>query len=724
MNNEPKIINLPRTNFPMQAGLPKLESSILLKNPWSSTSSESSSCVVHDGPPYANGNIHVGHAYNKILKDVLVRYLTLLQGQSPHFVCGWDCHGLPIELAVKKESKQTIDPNNLDVFRLYASKQIENQKNQFGKLGIVVNDHYTTMSSSFENEELKAFQTLVKKGLIKKGHKPVQWCWSCETSLAESELEYESVTDTSAYVLYPCEENYIMVWTTTPWTLKANKAIALNKSFTYALVQLNDSKRVFVSEAFALKEQLTVLSKLSGQDLLNWEKQYLNNFDVENKEERPLFHADYVSETVGTGFVHIAPSCGKEDYIAYLNEFGTSSVESYTNDKGMIGNTFYKKANKEFLELLKALGFVYKEEDSTHSYPHCWRCHKPTIQRATPQVFLDYSSKRNLILDQAGKIRFFPDRAKNRFMSFVLNRTEWCLSRQRTWGVPIPEYHCNDCLKGSFDLDVTSVEQWRNIDYKPTCVDCDGTNTTKGTDILDVWFDSGLTYKTLPKNYSDWVVEGSDQHRGWFQSSHILSCLLEEQTCLVNVVSHGFVLDNQGRKMSKSLGNVIDPIDVANQKGIEILRLWAVSQEVGQDVFIGETSLNSQGNIYRKIRNTLRYLLGNLHDFNETQHKNIEINEEEKQKIDNVKTLFHESFQNIEYYKFMQGLMKWLDSFSSGYIDSSKKVLYESEADSSERRSIQKTYEYVLTSLAEMLEVVLPFTIHQLNEYRKNEKCL
>lgn len=743
MTTEPtkqeKVVNLPKTKFPMKAGLPTLEISILLKNPWSSTNDSNNSCIVHDGPPYANGNIHVGHAYNKILKDVLVRYLTLLDGKQPHFVCGWDCHGLPIELAVKKENK-SVDAKDLNVFRAYALKQVEKQKEQFSKLGIIVNDQYTTMESSFEDEELKAFQTLVKKGLVETRFKPVQWCWSCETSLAESELGYEEVEDTSVYVLFPLRDfqrTYFMIWTTTPWTLRANRAIAYNPEIQYVSVVLGRDPKDgsvlrtgIVSELFATKNNLEIISKVDSQFFNdNCYDDCLEDdcFGDEDREStRKLMPASYVSETSGTGLVHIAPSCGKEDYLSFLESFPEQreTIKSATNSKGVIeGGLHVTKENKHNIELLKAVNRLWKEEPCKHNYPHCWRCHNPTIQRATKQVFLDYSSKRNMILEQAEKIKFFPENSKTRFKSFVLSRTEWCLSRQRTWGVPIPQYHCNDCSKHLFDLDVQTVEQWRNIDYKPTCFDCGGNNTTKGVDILDVWFDSGLTYKTLPKKYSEWVVEGSDQHRGWFQSSHILSCLLEEQTCLVNVISHGFVLDEQGRKMSKSLGNVIDPLDVAKQKGIEILRLWTVAQEVGQDVTIGETSLVAQGNTYRKIRNTLRYLHGNLYDFKSEDHSKVEPDPEELRNLQALEKLFHQSFQNIEYYKFIQGLMRWLDSFSAGYMESSKKVLYENAPDCEERRTIQKTYERTLTSLVEMLQVVLPFTIHELNEYRMVEKC-
>lgn len=714
--------NLPKTEFPMRAGLPTLEKSILSKSPWISTSDKNTKEIVHDGPPYANGDIHVGHAYNKILKDVLVRYLNLLNGEYPHYVCGWDCHGLPIELAVKKKD-ETVDLSDLNVFRKYASEQIEKQKQEFARLGIIIDHRYETMSSSFENDELTCFQQLVKKGFVITGNKPVHWCWSCETSLAESELEYANVSDNSVYVLFPFDEfakgMHLLVWTTTPWTLKANKAIAFNKSIDYVAVELPTGQLAITSYYFAKNNDLKISGHFDYKSLMtNYTDPFLTN------EKRAVFHADYVTEEVGTGLVHIAPSCGNEDYLCFTKTFSVdkSSIESYTDTKGRIDGIFYKKANKLFVEKLQNNSFLWKQEKSDHSYPHCWRCHNPTIQRATRQVFLEYSSKKDLILEEADKVNFFPAKSKNRFMSFILSRTEWCVSRQRTWGVPIPQYDCNDCLHSDFDMSVNNVEQWRNNSYHPKCSKCSSTNTKKGTDILDVWFDSGLTYRTLKSRKSNWIVEGSDQHRGWFQSSHILSCLLENRTCLKNVISHGFVLDEKGRKMSKSLGNVIDPLDVSNKQGAEILRLWTISQQVGDDVSLGEKTLEVQASHYKKIRNTLRYLHANLYDFDCEKNHLAQPNKGEMKKLETLIYDFNKYFEKVEYNKFLQALMNYLDELSSGYIDTSKEVLYESESDSDERRAIQATYYVVLVSLMEMLEVILPFTIFELQEYRNKEK--
>lgn len=730
------MANLPKTNFQMRANLPTLEANILEKKPWISTSDDvESEITIHDGPPYANGNIHVGHAYNKIIKDILKRYLEYKTNKTVNFICGWDCHGLPIELAANKEQFPLSESTDLSVYRNYASKQIEKQKSQFHKLGIIVNHQYETMSDSFEDEEFKAFQQLVKNDLITVNKKPVHWCWSCETSLAESELGYENITEKSVYVFFESvQEPHLsfLVWTTTPWTLKANTSIAINKDLQYVVVTLPEVNRtVIVSEWFASKVLKLESSQYQIISAINFiGTKFLNPFG-DDKIERTIFHADYVAENVGTGLVHIAPSCGKEDYIAYCNEFGKPQQESYTDSTGKITNTdgsviFFKKANKVFIEELESKGKVWKTEQASHSYPHCWRCNNPTIQRATEQVFIDYESKKDLILKETEKVSFYPAKAKNRFLSFILSRTEWCISRQRKWGVPIPTFKCLKCKSNlQFDLYVQSVKQWRFDKYFPTCQNCGSSseeNIKKGTDILDVWFDSGLTYKILKNKKSDWVVEGSDQHRGWFQSSHILSCLLEGKTCLTNVISHGFVLDEQGKKMSKSAGNVIDPLDVASKRGIEILRLWAFSQNVGDDVTIGNSTLEIQCNNYRKIRNTLRYLHGNLYDFCEEENKKIEINNEEFIKIKNLELEFDKTMSDVKFSKFLFSLMTYLEDFSSGYINNSKEKLYESEANSLERRQIQKTYHFVLSSLMKMLNVLLPFTIYELSEFLKTEK--
>lgn len=721
MNNE---TNLPKTNFPMRGNLPELQKKVLEKNPWNSTniSFNKDTVILHDGPPYANGNIHVGHAYNKILKDVFYRFLNSNK-KTVHYSCGWDCHGLPIELAANKEKNEET---GLDKFRTYALHQLNIQKNQFNKLGISINDYYKTMDSSFEDIELSAFQDLVKKGFIKTAFKPVHWCWSCKTSLAESELEYKKITDNSVYVLFPSVEEpnlSFMTWTTTPWTLKGNKAIAINKNIDYVIVfiKFNDiEKGVVVSKWFAdniLKVPSVFQQKVAGEYLI--EKSYFDCFN-EEKEPRQIFHADYVTENVGTGFVHIAPSCGKEDYLVYSENFPGSLVGSYTDQNGKVGDLFYKKANKVFIDDLNSKNNLFKEEKITHDYPHCWRCKNELIQHATSQVFIDYKTKQELILEQAETINFFPAKAKTRFKSFLTSRTEWCVSRQRTWGVPIPQFECLNCnSKNQFDLKVSSVEGWRSNSYFPSCTKCNSENTKKYQDILDVWFDSGLTYKTLPKLRSDFVIEGSDQHRGWFQSSHIISCLLEEKTCLTNVVSHGFVLDENKRKMSKSEGNVVDPLKVIETNGIDILRLWAISQEIGEDVTIGKELLDQQGQNYRKIRNTLKYLLSNLYDL--PKELTVQPNNREVTILNELQNSYISCFEKFEFNNFYKKLMVYIDNLSAGYINDSKKILYENNKNAANRREVQATFNEILITLVPMLEVMIPITIYEFKSYMKNE---
>jgi isoleucyl-tRNA synthetase len=721
-----KTPNLPKTNFSMRAGLPTLEKKIIDSTEmWISTNGKETDVILHDGPPYANGNIHIGHAYNKVLKDFLFRYLTLKNKQQPNYVCGWDCHGLPIELAANKEEGVSAT-KDLKHYREYAVKQVQNQKHQFRNLGINIQHKYETMDSSFEDEELKCFQQLVKSGFIETGVKPVNWCWSCQTSLAETELNSNSKKDTSIYVLFPSvkeKQLSFLAWTTTPWTLKANRALAINTNIQYVIVELPTGQIVVTSEWFAknhLGKESHQYQRIDISLILN--TTYKSLF---SETEYPIFHADYVGETVGTGIVHIAPSCGKEDYVFYTQTFPAdkSAVFSHADSKGCIDGVFYQKENEQIIESLAKTNFLWKQEEVEHNCSFCWRCKNPTIQRATPQTFLRFESKKDLLVSEAKKIQFHPKKLQNRFFSFLLSRTEWCLSRQRKWGVPIPLFSCSKCLKEHFDLNVKTVEQWRSETYKPECPSClSNEYTVKGTDILDVWFDSGLTYRTLHKKKADWIIEGSDQHRGWFQSLHILSCLLEGQTCLEHVVSHGFVLDEKGKKMSKSEGNVIDPLLFASENGIEILRLWAASQQVGDDISIGETAVKSQSETYRRIRNTLRFLHGNLYDFNAEVHKSIAPNQDEQNKIQALEAIFHNAFENMNPNKFISELLKYLDKLSSGYIEASKKVLYDSEPNSAERRKIQATFKMLLTSLMEMIEIILPFTICELKSFVESEK--
>lgn len=716
-----KEVNLPKTEFQMKGNLPSLQKQILEKELWISTSDNKEGIVVHDGPPYANGNIHIGHAYNKFLKDILCRYLNYSSGTIPNFVCGWDCHGLPIELAVEKQIKEAT----IESCKTYADQQILNQKEQFKKLGISIEHFYKTSSSEFENIELESFRELYKKGLIKTGFKPVHWCWSCQTSLAEHELEYKTVSDNSVYVLFPSEKEpslSFLIWTTTPWTLKANKAIGINKHLTYVVVTLPEiNKPVVVSEYFAkntLKLEKHQYQNLDTKILLR--QFYLDSFGEVN-EKRPIFHANYILESTGTGLVHIAPNCGKEDYLSFTKEYSLQKIENYTDTAGLINGIFYKKANKIFVEELKTKQNYWKENVVEHEYPHCWRCKNPTIQRATKQVFLDYECKKELILKEAENLNFYPTKSKTRFLSFLNNRTEWCLSRQRKWGVPIPMFNCLSCGKNDQLCLKSSVETWRSKEYKPKCDICGSFDTLKSKDILDVWFDSGLTYKTLPNFISDFVIEGSDQHRGWFQSSHILSCLLENKSCFRTIVSHGFVLDENNRKMSKSEGNVVDPIKLLETYGSDILRLWVVSQKVGDDILIGENLLKQQATNYRKIRNIIRFLLSNLYDFDLQKQEEYDFSKKEIEELTEIQKDFVDSFKEFEMNRFMQKFMNYLDKLSTSYFEMSKKILYESPKNSTERKSVQNTFYKIIEGLENILTILIPFTMTEFSKFKMKE---
>jgi isoleucyl-tRNA synthetase len=717
---EEKTLNLPKTDFPMKANLVTLEPAIVAKNKQAhkflTDSSENPDVIIHDGPPYANGAIHMGHVYNKLLKEILVRFHRDFLKKTTHFVAGWDCHGLPIELALKKKGEKDI---TVDGCRVYAAQQVESQSAQFESIGLLLDDKYLTMDASFEEAELNAFNTLVSKNLIHVGMKPVHWCCSCQTALATAEIEYKDKEDTAAYVLFESGRSELkyLVWTTTPWTLKANEYIAFNEEIEYTIINLPGHGRVVVSNHFADKHGFEKLDSRFLEINEEYSPTYKPLFDDNRGFNRPMFHAivkgaPLVREDIGTGFVHIAPLCGTEDYLAVVQRYGSigKNRKEYMNERGLIDGVHYTKLNTEILSQVE----VWKTETITHSYPYCDRCHNPLVERATKQVFLDYSSQKDLILREAEKITFCPPSTKPRFFSFVNSRTEWVLSRNRTWGVPIPLVACKECKKDSFDT-VCTVEEWRNEAYKSACDRCGSENTEKYKFILDVWFDSGLTYKALPRFKVDFICEGSDQHRGWFQSLHILSCLLENETCLHNVFSHGFILDDKKEKMSKSAGNGLTPKAVLQKYGSEVLRLWVMSQKLGTDITLSDTVLANEANSYRKLRNTLRFLLGNLFDYIPNTINVVDV--KQKEDIDTLVELFRNSMPSGLNSDFYSGLKQYVDHLSATFLNDSKPVLYEGETDGTERRNIQSTMKYILDSLVRMMEVFLPITIQELKEH-------
>ena len=687
--NWSETVYLPKTSFPMKANLPQREPFII--DFWKNqkiylnilkSRTNNTRFTLHDGPPYANGRFHVGHALNKILKDIINKY-NLLLGKYVNYVPGWDCHGLPIELAViKKLNKKKgsmnskKDPNTIrTACREYALEFIKLQAQDQTRMGVFWDDTdiqnlksdgsselsniYYTMSRYFESTILETFQSLFKKGLIYKGKKPIHWCASCATALAEAEVEYQEHTSPSIYVKFPVTniENfsnnsnqkgtqaqaYVVIWTTTPWTLPANLAVAFHPQFEYSIYQTSMGNLIIASgleEKFFEETGLTFQSKkvVSQKDIQSWKVKH-----PFLPRESVVVLGEHVTLEAGTGIVHTAPGHGHDDYI--IGQKYNLDIFTPVDHRGRYTKEFQEmegvkvfEANHLIIQKLKDTELLVHSKEFQHNYPHCWRCHKPLIFRAAPQWFLSIEPLKEKGLRATKKTKWIPHWGENRFESTIINRPDWCLSRQRFWGVPIPSFRCISCGESYLNektldhivkkVQKEGIEVWFQEDIntllpKNTKCSCGSTEFEKENDILDVWFDSGVTWNVVLKKHldlgfpSDLYLEGSDQHRGWFQSSLWPALALEGQAPYKKVLTHGYVLDEKGRAMSKSLGNVISPTeDIIPKYGADVLRLWVSSEDYRTDNTIGFSILNQLSESYRKIRNTFRYLLGNLQDGN------------------------------------------------------------------------------------------------------------
>ena len=674
-NKYSETICLPQTEFPMRADLAKKEPNILKY--WQENKTYSSilesrknnteKFLLHDGPPYANGHFHVGHALNKILKDTINKF-QILQGKFVKFVPGWDCHGLPIELAVIKELSKKKDGSEKDstkvraACREYAAKYIKIQAQDQSRMGIfwdnsnidLVNtkeltetpkNFYYTMSPHCEASILKTFQGIFNKNLIYRGKRPIHWCPSCATALAEAEVEYENHTSKSVYVKFPVLHHknlYVVIWTTTPWTLPANLGLSFHPEFVYCIYETNVGHLII---AEGLEEQFFAKTSLSFTNKKPISQKELQELTVQHpfiERESKILLGEHVTLEAGTGVVHTAPGHGHEDYvIGKKYDLETycpvDNRGRYTSDFKEMEGVKVLEANETIVEKLATLGVLIFTEEIKHSYPHCWRCHKPLIFRATSQWFLSIEPLREKALSSIKDVQWIPTWGENRFEAMVSNRPDWCLSRQRLWGVPIPAVQCTKCDETHITtqtlehiiklVEKDGIEVWFDkeahelLPSNTVCLKCGSTSFEKSNDILDVWFDSGSTWNATLKNDpdlsfpADLYLEGSDQHRGWFQSSLWPSLALEGIPPYKQVLTHGYVLDEKGKAMSKSLGNVINPIeDIIPKYGADILRLWVSSEDYRTDNTIGFDLLERISDNYRKIRNTFRYILGNLQD--------------------------------------------------------------------------------------------------------------
>jgi isoleucyl-tRNA synthetase len=766
-------LNLPKTDFPMKGNLPQREPEFL-KN-WENAALYQKIrerakgrplYILHDGPPYANGNIHIGHALNKTLKDFIVRYKTM-RGFDSGYVPGWDCHGLPVEHALFKELKINKYQIGQVEFRKkahdYAMKFVGIQKEEFKRLGVTGDwEHpYLTLSHEYEDGIVGALLDLVKKGFVYRGLKPVNWCFRCETALAEAEVEYEDHTSPSVFVKFKIighkdfqDDSFLVIWTTTPWTLLANVAVAVHPEFTYSYIKTDKGNLVVANVRFSALESLgiekyEVIREYKGKDLLGLE--YDHPFGLRTGK---VVTADYVSAEDGTGLVHTAPGHGADDYLTGLKHkleivmpvdskgnFDASTAEF----KGM--NVY--DANAKIIEKLSAQGNLLLAANIRHSYPHCWRCKNPIIFRATNQWFLniDHNGLRSKLLDAIKtEIEFIPAAGRERISSMVALRPDWCLSRQRYWGVPIPSLICKKCNNEFLDAGVIEnfkkfvndegTDSWfiRQVaDFLPqgySCANCGAKEFAKGADILDVWFDSGASSQAVLKKRPDikqlpcsLYLEGSDQHRGWFQASLWVSMGVDGKPPFKSVLTHGFVVDGDGRKMSKSLGNVIAPNDIIKNSGADILRLWVASSDYNEDIRISQQILLRLSEAYRKIRNTAKFILSNLYDFNPDtdilQRQDLGLLDEWiMAKFDSVSLQVTQAYDTFEFHKAFKGIYDFCnEDLSMYYLDMLKGRLYTARADSKARRSAQTALYCVLNSLVRLMAPILVFTAEDIWNY-------
>jgi len=715
---------------------------------------------LHDGPPFANGNIHMGHALNKISKDIIVRYKNM-NGYYAPYVPGWDTHGLPVEqqLAKKGVDRKTMDRAKYrELCRQYAEEQIQKQMTDFKRLGVMADwDHpYITLQHDFEAQEIRVFGEMYKKGYIYKGKKPVYWSWSSESTLAEAEVEYKDVEANSIFVAFPVtdgkgiidpKDTYFVIWTTTPWTIPANEAICVNPKFDYSIVQVGDKRYVVASG---------LLDKVAEE--IGWDNykvvQTVKGADMEYmKAKHPIYDKEslviegfHVTLDDGTGLVHTAPGFGEDDFNVgqkyNLPIFSPVDAHGcYTDEVPELKGMFYQDVDKLMIQKLKDAGALLKLKVFTHSYPHDWRTKKPVIFRATTQWFASISPFRDQILDQIDKAEFIPSWGKTRLYNMIKDRGDWVISRQRAWGVPLPIFYAED---GTPIVTPETIEhiakifekEGSNAWYTHTAKELlpDGFTSehspngefTKEKDILDVWFDSGSSWSGVMEKRdglhfpADLYLEGSDQYRGWFNSSLITSVAVTGKAPYKEVLSQGFVLDDKGHKMSKSLGNVISPNDVIKRMGAEIIRLWVAQADTTSDVAVSMGILQQSAEGYRKIRNTFRYMLANTSDFDPKENR---VSYDDLRSVDQymevkLNDLVKDCLAAYDKFDFTTVFKKVFNFISNDlsafYLDFAKDVLYIEDQDSHARRSMQTVIYDAAVKLDKILTPILPHTMEEI----------
>ena len=773
--NYKDTLNLPQTDFPMRANLPVREPEILaqwqladLNHQLEEANSGKQKFILHDGPPYANGHIHMGHALNKVLKDIIVKSKRM-EGFHTPYVPGWDCHGLPIELMVdKKLGKKKREMSKAEFrreCREYAKVWVATQSEEFQRLGIFGNwaDPYLTMTTGYEATTSRELARLAERGSLFKGKKPIHWCASCVTALAEAEVEYADHSSPSIYVKFPYVDALpkslahltdkplsFVIWTTTPWTIPANLGISLNPELPYVVI---DTGSDYLVIAEGLREKVEAALGLEGALVVA----PLDAEEFDNKNCRhPLYErnslimlGDHVTLEAGTGCVHTAPGHGHDDYLIGL-KYGleiynpVDDYGRYRPELGLFGGMKLAEANRAVNDKLLEVGALLHESDLSHSYPHCWRCKKPVIFRATEQWFIsmEHNDLRQKALEAIERVEWIPAWGRDRIYNMIEARPDWCVSRQRSWGVPITIMYCEKCGEALNDgaimhhiadqFEENGSDVWFEKDAAELlpagtrCPACNHDCFTKESDILDVWFDSGVSHAAVCElrdelhSPADLYLEGSDQHRGWFHSSLLESVGTRDCAPYKAVLTHGFVLDKSGRPMSKSMGNVIAPDEIIKKYGAEILRLWVAATDYRDDIRLGDETLQRLSDAYRRIRNTARYLLGNLNNFNPAtdQVSSAELLELDRWALSRLERLTQRVRQAYERYEF-HTLYHAVHNFcsidlSAFYLDILKDRLYASAASSSEYRSARTTLYRIVDTLTRLIAPVLSFTADEI----------
>jgi isoleucyl-tRNA synthetase len=765
-------LNLPKTDFPMRAGLPQSEPKTLER--WEEEkvydklikkNEGKPLFVLHDGPPYANGDIHLGHALNKILKDFIVRYRNMDGHQSP-FVPGWDTHGLPTELKARAKAGigNSADISVLELRKLceeFVRGYIDDQRSQFKRLGCVGewDNPYITLNHEFEAEQIRVFAEMADKGYIYKGLKPVYWCPECKTALAEAEIEYAEDPCHSIYVKFPVTDDLgkfaamgidpskvsFVIWTTTTWTLPANVAICVGPRYEYSVIKCGDEYYVMATDLYenAMSEaELTdyeVVGTIKGAEL-----EYMKTRHPFIDRESLLIVGEHVTLESGTGCVHTAPGHGVDDYNVCTNYpeipviCPVNADGVLTEEAGQFAGLTTDEANKKIAIYLDENGYLFALKKIIHQYPHCWRCKTPILFRATDQWFCSVDDFKDKAVDAINTVNWIPAWGKDRITAMVRDRKDWCISRQRKWGVPIPIFYCKDCGEPYVNKDAMLAvadlfgkegsnawfekEASEILPEGTACPKCGCREFTKEKDIMDVWFDSGSSHRAVCKQRpylgtpADLYLEGNDQYRGWFQSSLLTSVATEGTAPYRTVLTHGMILDMERRKMSKSMGNGISPQEVIQQYGADVLRLWVASADYQSDITISREILKQMSEAYRKIRNTARYILGNLYDFDPNKDfvspdDFLPIDKWAMIKLNDLIATVIDAYDKYEFHQVYHSIHKFcVVDMSNFYLDVLKDRLYTEKADSKERRAAQTVMYHILESLTLMLAPILAYT--------------